>query len=285
MINSSSFQHRSSPALRHPGSPAPLLFLKLGGSLITDKHSASTARLDILQRASAEIAAFRATNPDALLLLGHGSGSFGHIPAKKYNTRAGVKTEEEWLGFVEVWQQANGLNYIVMDALRAAGLPAVAFPPSAMVTASDGAIASWNLTPIGAALDSRLLPVVFGDVAFDRRRGGTILSTEDLFVYLAKALRPQRILLAGDEQGVYADSASDRSLIPELTLVNYPQMAAGIQGASVPDVTGGMRGKVEAMLALVGALPECEVCIFSGLEEGNIEKALNGDMLGTLIRN
>lgn len=261
-----------------------LQFLKLGGSLITDKHSPSTVRLDVINRCAAEIGAFRNADPDARLLIGHGSGSFGHFPAKKHNTRAGVKTEEQWQGFVEVWQQANALDHIVVDALRNAGVPALTFPPSAMVGASDGSIKSWDLAPVHAALDHGLVPVIFGDVAFDDVRGGTILSTEDLFVYLARKLGPKRILLAGDEDGVFANYTGDRKLITEIRPGTYPQLAAGIQGALAPDVTGGMRGKVEAMLALLANQSDCEVSIFSGLVEENIKNALGGRAHGTVLR-
>jgi isopentenyl phosphate kinase len=59
-----------------------LVFLKLGGSLITDKNQAHTARLDVLERMAFEIAAARAQDQDLKIVLGHGSGSFGHyLPA------------------------------------------------------------------------------------------------------------------------------------------------------------------------------------------------------------
>ncbi|MEX1248576.1 MAG: isopentenyl phosphate kinase [Anaerolineales bacterium] len=260
-----------------------LIFLKLGGSLITEKDKPSTALLDVIKRAAAEIAAAYATNPAQPLLLGHGSGSFGHFPAKQHGTRTGVGSEAQWHGFIEVRQQAASLNRIVMDALTAAGLPALAFPPSAMATASDGRITHWELRPIRAALDAHLLPVVYGDVAFDTVRGGTILSTEDLFVYLAAQLQPSRLLLAGDEEGVYTNYPQAPLLIEEITPSSYPEIAASLQGAVAPDVTGGMAGKVQAMLDVVTQVPSCEVMIFSGLEPGNIARALLGASFGTRL--
>lgn len=260
-----------------------MIFLKLGGSLITEKETPSALRAGVLARAAGEIAAARAADPQLRLLLGHGSGSFGHFPAKQHNTRAGVRSPEQWRGFVEVCQQAAALNRLVMDALHDAEQPALSFPPSASVAAADGAIGTWNLEPIRAALDARLLPVVYGDVAFDSKRGGTILSTEDLFAYLAQQLKPTRILLAGDEDGVLANYAKDPQLIPELTPATYAQFAAGIRGPAAPDVTGGMAGKVQAMLAVVQQNPGCEVRIFSGLVPGNIEKAIAGAPLGTRL--
>lgn len=261
-----------------------LVFLKLGGSLITDKGKAATPRLEVLTRLAAEIAAARAAKPELRLLLGHGSGSFGHVPAKKYNTRAGVKSDEQWAGFAEVWQQAAALNHIVMDALQTAGLPAIAFPPSAAVMANGGQIKTWTIEPIKAALDVNLLPIVYGDVAFDTKRGGAILSTEALFVYLAQGLRPTRILLAGDEDGIYEDYPLRKKMVAKITPKSYELLAASLGGAAAADVTGGMAGKVQTMLELVEALPDCEVRIFSGLKAGAVQQALNGKPLGTLLR-
>ena len=59
-------------------------FLKLGGSLITDKSQPYTARLEVIDRLAQEILQARQENPGLLLLLGHGSGSFGHTPAHQY---------------------------------------------------------------------------------------------------------------------------------------------------------------------------------------------------------
>ncbi|MEX2143472.1 MAG: isopentenyl phosphate kinase [Anaerolineales bacterium] len=262
-----------------------MLFLKLGGSLITEKDKPSMVRADTLARVSKEIATARAADPGMRLLLGHGSGSFGHFPAQQHGTRRGVASPEQWRGFTEVWRQAAALNHLVMDALHAAGLPAVAFPPSASVLAADGTILAWDLQPIRGALEAGLLPVVFGDVAFDTVRGGTILSTEDLFVHSALNLKPARILLTGDEEGVLANYLSNPQLIREITPASYSQIIANLSGPAVPDVTGGMVGKVEAMLGLIDQLADCQVRIFSGLVPGNIQKAISGASLGTLLKH
>jgi isopentenyl phosphate kinase len=259
-----------------------LQFLKLGGSLITHKGRESTARPNVISRLASELVDIRKSNPNLRLLLGHGSGSFGHVPAKKYKTRAGVHTPDEWQGFIEVWQQAGALHHIVMDTLLAAGLPAIGFPPSASVSAADGRISTWNLAPIQSALDANLLPMVFGDVAFDSVRGGTILSTEDLFDHLAAHFRPVRILLAGDEDGVYTDFEAHGEVIPEITPSS--DLTHIFESATVADVTGGMAGKVQAMLNLVNQLADCQIRIFSGLVPGNLSRALSGEPLGTLIR-
>ncbi|MCX8062947.1 MAG: hypothetical protein N3D16_10235, partial [Anaerolineales bacterium] len=133
---------------------SPLIFLKLGGSLITDKHRPYTPRLEVLRRLAEEIAAARTANPALRLVVGHGAGSFGHVPAKRYGTRQGVHTSEEWLGFAEVWKEAATLNRLVVDALLEAKLPVISLPPCAAVTAEDGRVVVWELYPICAALQA-----------------------------------------------------------------------------------------------------------------------------------
>jgi isopentenyl phosphate kinase len=258
-------------------------FLKLGGSLITDKTRPHTARREVLARLADEISAAVNEIPSLRLVLGHGSGSFGHVPAKQYGTRQGVRTEQEWQGFHEVWQEASSLNQMVMEALHTAGLPAIAFPPSAAVTAQDGRVWSWDLSPLEAALANGLLPVVYGDVVFDLARGGTILSTEDLFAHLASRLQPARLLLAGLAEGVWEDYPRSTRLIPTITPKTLAEGKLRLGGSAGTDVTGGMDSKVRQTLALVEEIPNLQAWIFSGAVPGNVQQALQGVDLGTRL--
>ena len=261
-----------------------LVFIKLGGSLITKKESPQTARLDTIQRLSLEIASARIQNPSLRILLGHGSGSFGHVPAHQHGTRQGVHSPAEWLGFLEVWGAAAQLNRIVQDTLRASGLPAISFPPSASIVAWDGQVESWELGPIRSAIKAGLIPVVFGDVVFDRQRGGTILSTEDLFDHLAFSLQPERIILAGIEPGVWKDFPANSQLVQEITPITLPGIVASLGGSMATDVTGGMASKVQQSLKLVQRVPGLSVEIISGEKSGFVQRALLGENMGTLIR-
>ncbi len=261
-----------------------LTFLKLGGSLITDKTRPYTPRLDKLAELAAQIAAVRRLDPHLRLVLGHGSGSFGHAAASQ-NWPVNSKWEaEDWRGFAEVWYQASALNRLVMDALHNANIPAISFPPSAASQAKAGTIEDWYLQPLQNALEAGILPVIFGDVAFDATLNGTILSTEDLFFTLASHLHPQRILLAGLEKGVWADFPARSKLVNLITPKNFGSFSAGMVAAAGLDVTGGMRDKVKQMLRLVEQVAGLEVSIFSGEENSNVQRALLGEGIGTLIR-
>jgi isopentenyl phosphate kinase len=260
-----------------------LVFLKFGGSLITDKNTPHTARMEIIQRLAQEIEEARNRIPGLHLLLGHGSGSFGHVPASLHGTREGVRTHAEWHGFAEVWREARVLNQLVVEALAAVHLPVIAFPPSALIIAKDGQPVGWDIRTIEAALQNGLVPLVNGDVVFDTIRGGTILSTEEVFAALAFALRPTRVLMAGIEPGVWADFPSCTHIIEHITPVTFQTLGRGLGSSASIDVTGGMRQKVELMLHLIQRVPELEALIFSGSESGAVRYVLEGGNLGTRI--
>jgi isopentenyl phosphate kinase len=258
-----------------------MIFLKLGGSLITDKAKPETPRLEALQRLAEEIEEAIGASPGLRVLIGHGSGSFGHHAAARYSTHRGAADPQAWRGFAEVWAAAARLNRLVVDALREAGLPAMGFPPSASAICEAGEIREMAVEPIARAFDAGLLPVVAGDVAFDRLWGSTIISTEKVFAFLAPRLHPSRVLLAGIERGVYADFPRRKEVLPSLTKEDLGRIFLG--GSSDTDVTGGMADKVELALALAAAVPGLEVRIFSGEVPGDVRAALSGAAPGTLL--
>ncbi|HAF47998.1 MAG TPA: uridylate kinase [Anaerolineaceae bacterium] len=265
--------------------PSGLTFLKLGGSLITDKSQPLTAKHETIRQIAHEIADFRQLHPETQLLIGHGSGSFGHAVASQYQTQKGGTGGTYWKGFADVWQAARELNQILIEICYQAGLPVISFPPSAGVISRDQELVGWDLKPMELALSHNLIPFVQGDVIFDSIIGGTIFSTEKIFQYLCSQLNPERILLAGLEAGVYSDPQEPENVYPKITPSNFEDIRFAISGSQAEDVTGGMLSKVEMMLTLVEKDPEIKIQIFSGLKPGNIKKALAGETLGTSIGN
>lgn len=230
------------------------VFLKLGGSLLTDKRTEEATRPDVIARLAQEIAQARAEMPDLRLVLGHGSGSFGHVHARRHGTRNGVQTPEQWAGFAATADAAARLNRIIVAALLEAGVPAWSIQPSATLRCVDGRIVAGPEAPVEAALSRGLVPVIFGDVALDEVRGGTIASTEEIFAWLLPRLRPNRIILAGEVAGIYtADPLVDpaAALIPVVTPASFARVQAGLAGSHGIDVTGGMASKVAQALAWV----------------------------------
>jgi isopentenyl phosphate kinase len=253
------------------------VFIKLGGSLITDKTQEQTPRLDVIQRLAREIQQALDNRPDLQLLVGHGSGSYGHFAGRRYRTREGILNAESWRGYAETGTIAARLNRLVTDALLQAGLPVLSVQPSASALCRDGELVHMEGRPIVTALANGLLPLVYGDVALDEVRGCTIISTEEIFGYLARLLHPQRIILAGQVDGVYTQDPLRNPAAQPISVISpetYAQVEQQLGGSHGVDVTGGMLSKVQAMIRLAQQVPGLLVHLTSGQEPDRICQVL-----------
>jgi len=250
---------------------AEMVFAKLGGSLITDKTQGYTLRRRTLERLAKETREALDERPTIRLVLGHGSGSFGHWAAKPYHFEVGVNSPAKWRGFAEVSAAANRLNRIVTDTFLAAGVPILSVQPSASARCHNGQILSLDDFPIRQAMQRNLIPLIYGDVAWDDARGGTIVSTEDLFAHLAVALRPSRILLLGETPGVIGPKGR---VVPNISPGSLDQVRGALGSSRGIDVTGGMESKIISMVALVQQLPSTVVQILSGTQPDLFKRAL-----------
>jgi isopentenyl phosphate kinase len=262
------------------------LFLKLGGSIITDKTQAEHARVDVIRRLAREVCAALEARPDLRLVLGHGSGSFGHVAASRHGTREGVRDAAGWLGFAEVAASAARLNQIVTDVFVEERVPVVSLPPSASARCQDGVLVYLDTHVLATHLRNGLVPLVHGDVALDDVRGATIVSTEDVFAYLANELEPGWVLLAGEVDGVYATPDMTGEVIPLITPATVAQHAPALGGSHGVDVTGGMAAKVRQMIEWVQTHPRTCARIFSAAQPGALQRALIDPRapIGTQIR-
>jgi len=264
-----------------------LFFTKLGGSIITDKRHYERPRSTDIARLAKEVSAALQARPDMKLLLGHGSGSFGHFAADKYHVQEG--NLEDWRGYAETSAAAQRLNRLVTDALLAEGVPVVSIQPSASALCHDGHLVQMAIDPIVKLLQRGAVPLVYGDVALDDLQGCTIISTEQIFTYLARYLRPERIIMVGEVAGVYSGDPQKDSivrLIPEITSRNYEQVEQMLSTSFGVDVTGGMFSKVKTMFELIREQPNLTVRIITGRRNSLVEQVLLNPNLheGTLLR-
>lgn len=257
----------------------------MGGAAITDKSRPRTALQENIEKLCEQIARAHIEFPDLGILIGHGSGSFGHYSGKKHKTRDGVKTRNEWLGFAEVWDDARQLNEMVIHACLAAKLPVIGFPPSAWIITENRNPITKLADPIRLALRNGLIPVVNGDVIFDIVLGGTILSTEEVFSLLVDELHPDQIILSSREPGVWQDYPTCTRLAETLTPHEFQSAMASVQGSSGMDVTGGMAKKVALMMDILHKHPKIHITITSGIDGHSVYDALVDKPSGTNLHS
>ncbi len=261
-----------------------LVLVKLGGSLITDKSRPYTPRMDVIRRLAAEIREAR-SGKKIPLIVGHGGGSFPHTSAKKYRTHLGAVSDESYRGVAVVQNDAAKLNRIVVEELIKAGENAISVQPSSSAVAEDSRIVKWDTEPVGKMVECGLLPVPYGDVCLDLRKGCCILSTEEVLGYLARKLGGRRVIMAGKVDGVFTSDPGDRGaeLIPEITPDNFGEVKRCLGGSDGIDVTGGMLLKVAKMLELAKEGIQTE--IINAAKPGYLKRALLGETgLGTVVK-
>lgn len=277
--------------------PAEVTLLKLGGSLLTEKTEVDAVRPAVLARLAAEIAASAAADgaPPAAggpaaaagprrvpLVLAHGSGSFGHVAARRHGIAAGLQGAAQLPGVSLTQERAAALHWQVCAALAVAGLHPFSLAPSSSVVAAGGRPLTIAVEPLLLALARGLLPVLYGDVVMDREQGVAICSTERLFELLARELpahgtRVRRVLWLGETDGVYDADGRTVDRLRAGDLARHGELSGAIGAAAGTDVTGGMLHRVETALALAArGIPSL---IANGTVPGLLAAALRGEQV------
>ena len=262
-----------------------IVFLKLGGSLITNKSRAYTAEYKVINEMARQIKKALSINPNLLLFIGNGAGSFAHYPAQLYSIKDGIKTKSQEFGFCLVQDAAARLNRIIIEALLKVKVKAFSLQPSAMITTENGSIKKFFIEPFIELIQKKVVPVFYGDIVNDTKRGSSILSTEQLIVALTlrlikKGFKVKRIIHNGITRGVLDEKGN---LISKISLSNIRKLKNIFTKTAGFDVTGGMFHKVQASLSLVKL--GIKTIIINGLSEKDLlTRALLGDSVsGTVI--
>ncbi len=223
------------------------LIVKLGGSVITDKCKRFSVKRAVLRRLGREL-----TVAKGPLIVVHGGGSFGHPLALKYKITSGYKSKGQLMGLTLTHRAMELLNSYVIEALQNAGAPAIAVQASGCTIVSGGRIKSMEIKPIKRMLALGLVPVLYGDVVLDVKRGINILSGDQIVAFLARRLRASRVIMGSNVDGVYAGGSEGKNrakLMRKITPKNVKLVASlGVDGPN--DVTGGMRNKVLELVKL-----------------------------------
>lgn len=259
-----------------------LILIKLGGSIITDKKREFSVREANILRLGKEIkSALKAGK--FKVIIGHGAGSFAHVPAHRYKTKEGLINKNSLYGMAVTEEAARKLNSIVIKNFLSLGLPAFPFSPASFLISDAKVCLKSYSDPIKKALQIGVIPVVYGDVILDKKTGCTIFSTEKILSILAKELMGEykiKIIYCTDTDGVHDQKGKT---IEKITPANFDKVKKAILGAGGKDITGGMLHKVEEALSLAKK-HKIETMIINGGKTGSLTSALLGEkVLGTKI--
>jgi len=239
--------------------------LKLGGSVVTEKDDPETVDAEALANVAGAIAA---KEPDRLVVV-HGGGSFGHHHAAAHDVTASEGTRDA-AAVREIHAAMGRLNAAVVDALADRGVSAVPVRPFSLAHRDGAGETTLPADGVERMLAESFVPVLHGDVVTQSGAGATILSGDEIVVSLARSLSADRVGLCSTVPGVFDDAGHVIDRIDD-----YASVAEALGDSDATDVTGGMAGKVRALLAL-----PVPASVFG---PGELAPFLEGDRPGTLV--
>jgi len=242
--------------------------LKIGGSVITDKSaSVGVIKKDNIETIAKELWENKEAITGKLILI-NGAGSFGHPLVKKYNI---TKTYTP-LAAAKIHNSVKNLNNIFVSSLIAQGIPAVSVDPISSIVCNNGKIINMQINSITQMLNTKLVPVLYGDIVLDQEKTTHILSGDQIATYLAKKLKVSIIGAGSSEDGVYYKKNNNK-IIKTINNKIFYKIKKDITGSAHTDVTGGMLGKVTRMLKL----KKTTSYIFNATKTGNITAFLQNN--------
>ena len=261
-----------------------LTILKLGGALLTDKARPASLHIALLARVAREIReAMDAGLIDDLLLV-HGVGAYGHLPALQHKLHKGLQSPSQLLALSQTQSQVMRLRSAIIDALQQVGIPAVLMLPSSCMTARHFRSHSHYDDAIAGFLRIDMTPVLGGDVLADETAGFSIHGGDAISVDMALRFRASRLLFATDVNGVYdvdPHKNPDARRIPKLHL---SRLDAVTLSARKLDVSGAMAGKLYEIERASAAMKEgLQVHLFSMMTAGQLRNVLLGEDVGTEV--
>lgn len=254
----------------------PMIIIKLGGSIITDKSQYRTFNKDCVSRLCAEIAR---SGKETIVV--HGAGSFGHVMAKKHRLQDGFADKDQIPAVARVQHDVRDLSAMVVNELIESGIPAVSVPPGSCFVMENGRIVDADTEAIEALAHMGIMPVTFGDVVMDRKKGFGICSGDQLMEVLCDVFRPEKVVFVSDIDGLFDRDPKrnpDAKLIAEVDRARLESVDGSI---NVDDVTGGVRAKMEAMLRMSTKDREC--VLVNGTVPGRLYSLLNGESVTSTV--
>ena len=276
------------------------VILKLGGSVITNKGSTmfplngdeiwksaqKFLRREVVKRICLEI---KDSLPDlGYLILVHGAGVFGHFPVSKF--LEADKKQQELVGWPLTSYSVLVKDTLLMNEMLSNGIPAISIPPRSLFTitkrdkdrnwvANDASFDSEKIR----SLIPRYVPILFGDLAFDKDGNAAVLSGDTILYLCARDLGDVDLVACGtDVEGIFTDDPKKNPharLIDRIALSERRTLSP--KESSNRDVNGGMSRKFGELMSI--AKLGISSMVIDASRKGNISKVLKGEHVGTLI--
>ncbi len=214
--------------------------LKLGGSVITEKDEPETVDTAALS-AAASLSPNRQSGRISSSFTAAGASATTTPPITVSARPRGPTT---WTAYRPSTARCVGSTPLSsMNSL--AGSSGCPDPPVLGGHTRRDSDLSLPTAQVTTLLDEGFVPVLHGDLVAHAGAGATVLSGDELVVELAPAVDADRVGVCSTVPGVLDE---DGTVIDRIE--TFEAVASALGGSDATDVSGGMAGKVRALLAL-----------------------------------
>jgi len=220
----------------------PLIVIKLGGAAVTDKKKIYTPRIAVIKSAANQIARLQ---KNFSLIIVHGAGSFGHIPAKKFELTNGFTSPRQIAGLSLTKSKLLEWELILTQVFHQHRVPTISILASDLIVTRRGRIKKCDLEQFRRWLKLGCIPMTGGDIVPDELNGFAIMSGDQIAVHLAVKLKASKLIFGTDVDGIFSSNPKEKPTAKLFSRVSLNLAERAVRASEdVTDVTGGMGGKL-----------------------------------------
>ncbi len=160
-----------------------MILIKLGGSIITNKGKAQSARRKTIDNILKQI---KKINEPKILV--HGGGSYGHYWSVRYDMHT-KPARYSLKGLSVVKNSMIELDKIILENAAKNKLNPYSLPPTDFMNANKSI--RNKIQKIGEIAESGLTPITYGDALWYGQKKSYILSGDIIMTTIAKVLKPR----------------------------------------------------------------------------------------------
>ncbi len=257
-----------------------LTIIKLGGSLLTDKSTPYTANDELITSVVKELKECIDSGLIEDLIIVHGVGSFGHVPVFKHKLHLGFQQSDQLIAMSRTQHEINEFRLkLTLAFIEHGDLPVNLLHASSFCTSEKMKISSSFLQAVKGYLSIGMIPLIGGDMLYDSKMGFSVGSGDQFVVLFAKQFSADRVIFVSDVDGVYTSEPKqnpDAKVIESVSLEMLSDIIEKTDSASLKDVSGAMKGKLQAIMSLKDMISDgSEVILMSMKRYGNLKSILS----------
>lgn len=250
-----------------------IIVVKIGGAISTNKNSKYEIDTELMVKYAKAIRKEWLLFEERVILV-LGGGSFGNVVPTEYNlVNYSKKTQRE--DICEMTLTMFTYMGKIARIFKNHGVACYPFQTSSVCTTDNGLLEKSFIDSVRMCLDLKIMPIMTGDLTFDRKERIHIFSSDKVPEMIAKHVDVEKVIYLTNTDGVYRNTNDKSSLVEEINSENFDVIISSASGSNQQDVTGGMYVKLQSMKKL--SEYGVNSIILNGRDPKNIIRVLKGE--------